>query len=243
MTLLILSFLAGVLTVAAPCILPLLPIVIGGSLSAEKDERVRMIRPIVVTLSLAISVIVFTLLLKASTSLLQIPQYVWQIIAGGIVILLGLNFLFPMAWKLLSARSGLYTNTNKTLGKTLPQTGLKGSVLTGAALGPVFNSCSPTYLFIVASILPASFATGFAYLVAYAIGLSLMLLLVAYFGQSIVYKLGWLTNPSGWFLKTMGVVFIIVGIFVLFGVDKMAQTFILDQGWYDPISNLEKRLR
>ena len=33
------------------------------------------------------------------------------------------------------------------------------------------------------------------------------------------------------------------GISVLFGLDKKAQTFILDRGWYDPISGLEEKLR
>lgn len=241
MGLVILSFVAGALTVAAPCILPLLPIVVGGSLNADGSQQKRFLKPIVITASLALSVILFTLLLKATTALLGIPAYVWQIFAGGVVILLGLNYLFPSVWEKLASK--LYIKSNAELGKTLGKDGLGNSILTGAALGPVFNSCSPTYAFIVAVALPASFATGFLYLLAYALGLSLMLLLVAFAGQAVVTKLGWLSNPKGWFKKALGIIFILVGLGVMFGVDKKIQTYVLEQGWYAPISNLEESLR
>ena len=112
----------------------------------------------------------------------------------------------------------------------------------GASLGPVFNSCSPTYAIIIAAILPASFIEGFIYLAAYAIGLSLMLLLIAYFGQGLVRKLGWATDPSGWFRKAIGTLFLLVGISLILGLDKEVQTYILENGWYDPIYNLEQKL-
>lgn len=241
MTLLILSFFAGVLTVAAPCILPLLPVIVGGSLS--KDKKKNTWRPVIVTASLAVSVVVFTLLLKATTALLNIPAYVWQFFSGGIVIILGINFLFPKLWEVISAKTNLYTKSNKALGKNLTNQTTKGAILTGLALGPVFNSCSPTYAFIVASVLPASFARGLSYLIAYAIGLSAALLLVAFVGQSVITKMGWMTNPKGWFIKVLGIIFICVGLVVMFGIDKQIQEYVLEQGWYDPISNLEQRLR
>lgn len=245
MALLILSFIAGVFTVAAPCVLPLLPVIIGGSLLnpiGEKPER-QWLRPLVITGSLALSVITFTLLIKATTALLGVPQIVWQIISGILVLLLGLNYVWPRAWELLSARSGLFNRSNQILGLAHQKHGLLGAVLIGAALGPVFSSCSPTYALIVATILPVSFAQGFVYLIAYALGMSSVLLLVAYVGQAFTTKLGWLTNPNGWFKRFVGILFIAVGLMVIFSIDKKIQAYVLEQGWYDPISRLEERLR
>lgn len=243
MALLILSFIAGVLTVAAPCVLPLLPVIVGGSvLQSQKDKADRKwLRPIVIAAGLAVSVVTFTLLIKATTALLGVPQIVWQILSGGIVILLGLNYLWPHAWEKLSAKS--FIRTNALLGKAYKKGGFGGDVLLGAALGPVFSSCSPTYALIVATVLPVSFAKGLAYLIAYAIGMSLTLLLVAYLGQAFVTKLKWLSDPNGWFKKVIGIIFIAVGLAVIFGVDKKIQTYVLEQGWYAPVSNVEKQLR
>lgn len=241
MALLILSFIAGVLTVAAPCILPLLPIIVGGSVVGDTNRR-QWYRPLVIATSLAVSVILFTLLLKATTTLLGVPQMVWSVISGVIVLLLGLNLLFPAAWEKLMIATRLPINSNKLLGKTLGQNGFGKDILTGAALGPVFSSCSPTYALIVAAVLPESFGKGLLYLTAYALGLASILLLVAIAGQAAVQKLGWLSDPNGWFRRVMGILFIIVGLAVLFGLDKKFQTYVLENGWYDPILRLEQRL-
>ncbi|MBA2279492.1 sulfite exporter TauE/SafE family protein [Candidatus Saccharibacteria bacterium] len=242
--LLILAFVAGALTVAAPCILPLLPVIIGGSLlrdDSDKPER-QWLRPFVIALSLAASVIVFTLLIKATTALIGVPQIVWQIISGFIVLGLGIYFVWPHGWEVLSARSGLFTGSNRVLSRAYKQKGLAGAVLIGAALGPVFSSCSPTYAFIVATVLPASFIQGFIYLVAYAVGMSATLLSIAYIGQAFTSHLRRLSNPKSWFKRVIGVLFIVVGLMVIFGLDKKLQAYVLEQGWYDPVANLERRL-
>lgn len=244
MALLILSFIAGVLTIAAPCVLPLLPVIVGGSLlEANKDKdkpQNQWLRPLVVALSLALSVVIFTLLIKATTALLGVPQITWQIISGIIILALGVQYLWPHGWELLAVKFSI--GSNKTLGKAIKHQGLVGAILVGAALGPVFSSCSPTYALIVATVLPISLSEGIVYLVAYAIGMSATLLLIAYLGQVFVSKLRWLSNPNGWFRKTIGLAFLIVGVSVILGLDKKIQAYVLEKGWYDPISNLEQRL-
>ena len=234
------SLAAGVLTVAAPCVLPLLPVIVGGSIVADgADSRRARWRPYVIAGSLAVSVIAFTLLLKATTALLGVPTQVWQIISGVIVILLGINLLFPALWESLSTRLGLGNRSNKVLDSSVQRQSVWGDVLTGAALGPVFSSCSPTYALIVATVLPVSFAEGLLYVTLYAIGLAVPLLLIALAGRTAARRLGWLADPRGWFRRSMGVLFIIVGIVVIIGADKALQTLILDLGWYDPIADLE----
>lgn len=234
MTIIIAAFFAGILTALAPCILPLLPIVIGGSVDGSRSLK----KPLTIVGSLAVSVIVFTLLLKASTSLLGVPGEVWQWISGGLVAILGLLIVSPKLWERLALRTGAakLSSIKVRSGRTT------SDVITGASLGPVFNSCSPTYLFIVGIILPTSFAQGFAAIIAYALGLALILLVIAIGGRSVIQRLGWAANPHGAFRKVLGTLFIMVGLAIIFGLDKQLQTYILDNGWYAPISNLEMEL-
>lgn len=234
MTIVVAAFFAGVLTALAPCILPLLPIVIGGSIDGSKSLK----KPLTIVTSLAISVVIFTLLLKASTSLLGVPTEVWQIVSGSLVIILGTLILFPKLWEILALKTG----ASKLGSIKVKSGGTTNDIVTGASLGPIFNSCSPTYLFIVGIILPGSFAEGFAAILAYAFGLSLILFAIAIGGRSVVQKLGWAANPHGLFRKVLGTLFIVVGLFVMFGLDKRLQTYILDRGWYAPISNLEMKI-
>ncbi|MEN9621153.1 MAG: hypothetical protein RL499_1346 [Actinomycetota bacterium] len=237
--LILVSLLAGVLTVAAPCVLPLLPVIVGGSIVADGESRRARWRPFVIAASLAVSVVVFTLLLKATTILLGIPTQVWQVISGLIVVLLGINLLFPSLWERVSTTLRLGDRSNRALDASVQRQSVGGDILTGAALGPVFSSCSPTYALIVATVLPVSFAEGLLYVTLYAIGLAIPLLLIALAGRSAARRLGWLADPHGWFRRTMGVVFVIVGVIVIIGADKALQTLILDLGWYDPIADLE----
>ena len=240
MTLLIISFVAGVLTILAPCVLPLIPVIIGGSLSRSGRSWGR---PIIITASLAVSIVIFTLLLKASTLLLGVPTAIWQVVSGLIIILFGLSMLFPKPWEEFMIRSRLQAYSSRLLGASTDKRGVRGDILLGVALGPVFSSCSPTFALIIAAVLPASIALGVAYLVAYAIGLSISLLLVILLGQSLITKLGWALNPHGVFIKIMGGIFIMIGIALIFGLDKVFQSWILDQGWYAPIEHFEMQLR
>lgn len=231
---------AGILTVAAPCVLPLLPVIVGGSIVRGGDARRARWRPYVIAGSLAVSVVAFTLALKATTALLGIPPQVWQIISGAIVILLGLDLLFPAIWDRISTRFGLQARTSTALDHSVQRQSFTGDILTGAALGPVFSSCSPTYALIVAAVLPVSFAEGVTYVFAYALGLAGMLLLIALLGRRVVQRLGWMAKPDGWFRRTIGAVFVLVGIAVITGFDKQLQTWILDAGLYDPIAQFEE---
>lgn len=243
--LVVVSFVAGVLTVLAPCILPLLPVIVGGSVlhGEKRTEKASLKDPLIISFSLAASIIVFTLLLKATTTLLGVPTAVWSLVAGGVVLLFGINLLFPLLWDRMMIATGLQAATNRLMARSGSSKGVGRDILLGAALGPVFNSCSPTYALIVAVILPVTFATGLLYLSAYAIGVASVLLLIGLAGRAVIDKLKWLSNPHGSFKKVIGVLFIIVGIAVIFGLDKQVQAYVLQNGWYDPIMKIEESFR
>ena len=226
----------------APCVLPLLPVIIGGSAAGASEDKKATLRHVsIIIASLSVSVFTFTLLLKATTSLLGIPQEVWQILAGSIVIAIGLTFVFPLLWPTIALKLGIEQKSNEALSGASQRKGKLGAIFTGAALGPVFTSCSPTYALILAAVLPASFALGILYLLAYVAGIALLLFLVAYFGARLVRKLGWALNPNGVFHKVLGVLFISVGIAVILGFDKSAQTWLLERGIYDGSTGLEEQ--
>ena len=111
MTFLVIAFFAGMLTVLAPCILPLLPVVIGSSAAARSK-----LTPYIVVGSLALSIIVFTYLLKASTAFVTIPPQVWTYLSGGILALFGLTLLFPALWEQVPGLALLSSRYNKLVG-------------------------------------------------------------------------------------------------------------------------------
>src|SRR5579862_5114141 len=99
MLLLLISLVAGALTVLAPCVLPLLPVIVGGSLSGKSKQTSR---PYIIAASLAASVIGFTLLLKATSVLGGVSQTTLDYISGGIIIGLGIVTAIPGFWEKLT---------------------------------------------------------------------------------------------------------------------------------------------
>ncbi len=233
MVLLLISFVAGVLTVLAPCILPLLPVIVGGSLTGEEEKSKKRKKALVVTISLGISVLIFTFLLKISTIFINIPPQVWTWISGGIIVILGIFILFPTLWEKMKFVSKANKESNKLLAVGYKKDSLWGDIIIGASLGPVFTTCSPTYFFILATILPLQPVLGLIAILAYTIGLCLALLIIAFLGQKIIEKVGLASDPKGWIKRILGIIFIIVGIAILTGADKALQIKLLDSGFFD----------
>ena len=227
MLLLLTSFLAGILTVFAPCVLILLPVIVGSSMISDSDQELDRKKPYIISISLGISVLLFTLILKASTVLIGVDPQVWKSVSGFIVIILGVSLLFPLLWARISATIGLENNSNKLLGRASKKSGVLGYILTGAALGPVFSACSPIYALILATILPVNIALGLVYMTLYAAGLSLALLVISLAGRRLTKKLNWAVTPNGWFRRFLAILLILVGVFVITGFDKKIQAWAL----------------
>lgn len=238
MILLLISFIAGVLTVLAPCVLPLLPVIIGGSVVKSVSGRNSKYTIII---SLGISVLLFTFLLKASTAFINVPQEVWTYISGAIILLLGLSFLFENIWTEFMGKLGAATWANKLLGKGMMKKSFWGDVIMGAALGPVFSTCSPTYFLIIATVLPVSIAKGFVYLLAYIIGLCLSLFAIAFLGEKIMSRFNAAADPNSIFKKVMGLIFIILGILIFTGYETKLESDILSSGFFD-VTTIEQKL-
>ncbi len=272
---------AGALTTLAPCVLPLLPVIVGGSVArgakatagstapaprtnvvagassgdsgtsalnqeggltedaetagTPHDEQHSARRSaVVIAVSLGLSIVVFTLVLKASTAFIGVPTAVWQWISGGILILLGVVSLFPGVWERISSALQLQSRSTSRLASARKRDGRFGEVLTGAALGPVFTSCSPLYAYVIVTVLPADFGQGLLLLIAYVVGLSGTLLLISLLGQRAVRGARWASDPHGWFRRGLGAVFVIVGILVLTGWLKDLETWLIANSPWQP---------
>ena len=94
------AFLSGVITILSPCILPVLPIVLSGSVGGGKA------RPFGVLTGFVVSFTAFTLALSAIVQALGIPVDALRIVAVVLIVLFGVVMLVP--W--LSARFEILTS-------------------------------------------------------------------------------------------------------------------------------------
>ena len=237
MSLIILAFIAGFLTILAPCIFPLIPVIIAPSLS--KDSRYK---PYFILFGLILSITVFSILLKGTTLLIDVDPVIWKIISGVLLIAFGFYYLFPTLWEKFEEYFTLNSKSNQLLNQAESKGGYLGDILLGAALGPVFTSCSPTYALILASIVPVNFWFALLLIVIYAIGLALAFLLIILFGRKAINKLKFASNPNGVFKKVLGIIFITFGLIVMFGFDKTIETWFVTTVGFD-VTIIEKSVK
>ena len=149
--------------------------------------------------------------------------------------------MFPSLWAKLEHILALQ-KTYILLSKSSQKQGNLGAILVGASLGPVFTSCSPTYFLILTTVLPQNFLNGIFYLSIYCLGLAAVMLPIAVFGQKIIQKLKFASNPNGKFKKFLGVIFVVLGLMIIFGLDKKFEASLLKLPFYQKISSFESSL-
>lgn len=225
----LLSFIAGFLTVLAPCSIFLLPTIVVGSAS-EKDPS----RPWIVVASLGISVFLFSILIKGTSLALAISDSVWSYLSGALLFVFGLSLLFPHTWEKLAALLKL-NKSQSWLASSGKVHGKLGAVLLGASLGPVFSTCSPTFAVLLASILPSNFIDGVINIAVFVVGMMIPFILIGLGGQKIIAKFRIMANPEGWFRRTLGILLLIVGLMVATGFQKKIEQAIIEAGYLGPV--------
>lgn len=220
------SFFAGIVTVLAPCVLPILPIVLGATLDGPYGLTLRAL-PVIA--SLLISIIIFTYLFKVSSLFVGFSSATLALISGTLIIAVGLTLVFPQLWSSSRMAGWLGRRAGAVASDATARGGLTGPVLLGGALGLVFSSCSPAYLFIVATIIPVDLVAGTTFLLAYIAGLAFSLILIALIGMPLVRvlssRMGAVENSK----RVFGAMIMVFGILIATGYEKKAETWILQQ--------------
>ena len=189
--------------------------------------------PYIIIGSLILSIIAFTLIIQGISSVFYVDPDVWKYVSATLILIVGISSLFSSFWARLPFISRFSLSSNKALGTGVQKKGLLGDVVIGASLGPVFSSCSPTYLLILATVLPQNFLEGLLYMSMYCLGLGVVLLFISLVGDTFIQKLNILASDKGYFKKIVGVIIVLIAILIYTGLDKEFASVLLDWGFID----------
>jgi cytochrome c-type biogenesis protein len=211
---LVLALLAGVVTVAAPCTLPMLPILLGASVG-----QTGKIRPAMIALGFVISFSAAALALSAITRVFDFDPN--SLRTGAAILLLGFGLLmiWPAPFEWLSIRIGGLTNVGSA-GAASRQGNIGGFVL-GTTLGLVWTPCAGPVLGSILTVVATSRDTAWAsvLLVVYAVGAALPMLVIAYGGQAVTTRVRSIARISPKLQQGFGVVVIAFAIASYFQYD------------------------
>lgn len=94
LTLVLIGLLSGVVTGLSPCVLPVLPVVLGASATGPEGPSSRT-RPFVIIAGLVTSFALATLAGSALLNLLGLPQDLLRWLGIAVLVVVGLGLLFP----------------------------------------------------------------------------------------------------------------------------------------------------
>lgn len=219
--LLFFAFLAGLATTLSPCILPILPIVLSGVVGGKR-------RPYGIIVGFVVSFAVFTLFLTVIVQALHISPDVLRYVAAAVLIILGLALLFPSISKKLNGLTNKLSSS-KAVQSGQSKTGFWGGVFTGATLGLIWTPCAGPILGAVITLAATQSAgwTAFAMTLAYAMGSSLVMLLIVLGGRTLIGKIKKLNQHLGTIHRVFGALIILAGVSIAFGWDRDVQEWIL----------------
>ena len=213
---LVLALLAGVVTIAAPCTLPVLPILLGASVGQTGKAR-----PAMIALGFVLSFSAVALALSAVTRIFDFDPNVLRTVAAILLLGFGLLMIWPTPFEWLSIRvSGL---TGSSAGSAALRQGNIGGFVLGTTLGLVWTPCAGPVLGSILTIVATSTDTAWAstLLVVYAIGAASPMLAIAYGGQAVTTRVRSLARISPRLQQGFGVVVIAFAIAAYFQYDTL----------------------
>jgi cytochrome c-type biogenesis protein len=219
-----LAFLAGVLTIASPCILPIMPIMLGTAVARQSRTR-----PLFIALGFVLTFASLGMLLSVVSSTAGLAQDALR--NGGIVLLgvAGLLRLWSQPYDLLMARAGGMLQRLRVHGDRAGAGNAGGFVL-GMSLGAVWTPCAGPVLASILALVARSQDLGWSawLLTCYAIGAAIPMLAIAYGGQFATSRVRQIARHTEGLQKGFGALVLLTAVVFYFQYDVLAYAWLAD---------------
>jgi cytochrome c biogenesis protein CcdA len=220
-----LAFVAGVLSILSPCVLPLVPIVLGTAASRHRFG------PAALAAGLALSFVIIGLFVATIGYAIGLNESFFRAIAAIMLMAIGAVLMMPvLQLRLATAGAPLANWADQRLGPA-QDGGLGGQFVVGLLLGAVWSPCvGPTLG--AASLLAAQgrdLPQVALIMFTFGIGAALPLLALGLLTRDAMTRWRSRLMSAGYGLKAaLGVFFIVVGVLVLSGIDKKLEAILVD---------------
>lgn len=222
---LIFAYLAGLLTLINPCVLPVLPIVLASSLHRDA------LAPLALAAGMSLSFVALGLGVTALGPALGLDPDGVARAAALVMVGFGLVMVVPaLSGRFSTATAGFAARADAQVDAT-SDGGLGGQVLSGALLGAVWSPCiGPTLGAAIAlASTGESLGRAGAIMAAFALGVSTLILALAYGAQSAIRRRQALLRTLGDRAKpVMGVTFVVVGLALWFGLHHAIDRWMIE---------------
>ncbi|MFN3266776.1 MAG: cytochrome c biogenesis CcdA family protein [Deinococcales bacterium] len=216
------AFLSGIVTVASPCVLPVLPFLLSGALGGRS-------RPYGIIVGFIASFTLFTLFLSSLVQATGISSDALRLVSVGLLLTFGLVLAVPQLHTWYERVSSGAMGSLGNLGQT-QKNGFAGGVMVGATLGLLWTPCVGPIMASVITLALSGNVTGQAFLttLAFSLGTAIPMLAVMLGGRTLLNRANWLMNNLSRVQRGFGVILVVFALGIGFNVDRAFQTWVLD---------------
>lgn len=229
------GYIAGLLTLINPCVLPVLPIVLATALQAGRTG------PVVLAAGMSLSFVTVGMTVAVFGRAVGIDDQMIAQAGAVLMILFGAVLVVPrFSEAFATATAGFSSRADAGL-DDIDRTSLGGQFLGGILLGAVWVPCvGPTLggAIALASSGESLFLAALTML-SFALGISTIIVLLAYGAQNTLRnRRDWMRSIAARARPAMGIIFIAVGLALLFNLHKYAEIWLLDRlpFWFQDLS-------
>lgn len=221
---LFLALAAGGLSTLNPCVFPLLPLVVGGSLQSHRAG------PVFMGLGMVASFALIGLLVGVAGPALGIDSDNIRTAGGGLLLLLGAVMLVPALNEHFTRLMTPLANGADGLSSRINATSLGGSFLLGGLLGLVWSPCSGPLLISALTLVASEGGAlrGTLILGAFGLGAAVPLIAATYASRAGFARMrGWVLGHIKALKTGFGVLLVSLGIAILMNWDKRLEALVI----------------
>jgi len=221
----LLALIAGVLSILSPCVLPILPVVLGAAASEHRYG------PLALAAGLSLSFVVLGLFLATVGHSIGLDAERLRSVAAVLIMAVGVVLLLPPLQARLALASGPVGNwADSQVGRFQKNT-FSGQFWIGALLGAVWSPCVGPTLGAASLLaargrdLPQVALTMFAF----GVGAARPLLALGWVSRetTMQWRSRLLSTGSG-MKSALGLLFVIIGVFIVTGLDKLIESKLVE---------------
>jgi len=219
-----LAFAAGVLTAAAPCILPVLPVLLGASIGQQDQWR-----PLFLVAGFIMAFSGFAILFGSFSTVLGLSHDTLRKVSVVLLGSFGVLLLWPRPYEWLMVRlSGLLSFAAAIAPRA--GSGHIGSLVLGLTLGVLWTPCAGPVLGSILTLIATSenVTRAAILLITYAIGAGIPILLIAYGGQYATTQVRGFARYTPALQRTFGAAVLLVALAFYTQYDTIVAVWLSD---------------
>ena len=208
----LLTFVEGLASFISPCVLPMLPIYISYFMGEEdKNTKKAVINSIGFVLGFSIVFVVLSIFASKLGNLIINNMHWIKLIFGGIIIILGLNYMEVLKFKFLNRTKGIKANPKDL--------NFIKAIIFGMLFSISWTPCIGTFLSSALLLVATQnqMLKGVILMILYSIGLGIPFILSVFLIEKLKEVFNFIKRNYNTIKKISGIILILMGIYTMFG--------------------------